>query len=774
MSLSEGGRSIGVVVEKKRKVSRAPRVLPTFTVSSDNFIHFEGVDGNEHPGAAYTRALMFCVRNFRIRQSQRKGYMLDWDPDDATYDISKDELQSILWNLRGNNIRPILVKPSIRWYPAFNHVILPNIHFHRAYLYALSFDPIVDMMYSSKEAGCKSWMRSNRALLDPQEFNFLRPAGVPSLKYLCSRVLLDHNKNIDPVHIMKESFVSGGSARGMLEAVSKMSRDNIKPNESATRIATAFMRMMAKHQANKKTESLPMDDHTISRVSFENNRSGGINPHVRCEQDRFDDFLVDYVSSFTKEEGGMATRILAIETIDKLRKEISRQGFVYSSDLFDPIRIVHKMSLKPESRPPGTDPYKTRIIFIVSAIKTLLDRAIYSPIMSRLYNIGANGIGTKWLDGGATRFARTMGAYDYDMLKSPRAWLSLDISKFDQSVLASLLMLVLFYPWLLYSRQSKDWKIVENLILYSIENSVAKVVKWFGDEWRLVWGLMFSGELMTSFGDSLYLEVIFECFDMYLYDRLGRDPTFKTCFRRFKDYGDDGSLGYSLSVMRSICRGACTPVLLSEYLDSAWHMTLKLEDTYVCFDDDARPDPSLSCFFTQLGSTPYDEIKYRGPKFLKRYIIRDVEPLPWRPTVDYFSKSACIAGNNMSVPNHIVRLRALALDTFGTNLRAYNFLERAHDYLSRSFCNKGTAEAVVNVLHDMARGVNSSVEDRNLYERVGGRAGVRLIRQGFPRHRDIYARTLYKPGAYNEVTRNLKARHDRSAQSLAFDTAADL
>jgi len=395
--------------------------------------------------------------------------------------------------------------------------------------------------------------------------------------------------------------------------------------------------------------------------------------------------------------------------------------------------------------------------------------------MARIYNVGANGIGTKWLGGGAHRFAKTMGAIpSYDEL---RAWLSLDISKFDQSVLASLLLLVLFYPYFLYDRTDVDWPVIEQLLFYSMENSVAKVVKWFGDDWKVIWGLMFSGELMTSLGDSLYLEIIFECFDMWLYEKFPEKSYFRRCFRRFKDYGDDGSLGYPEKVMRYLCQNGDMPVLLKEYLRDKWRMDLKMEDTYVCFDSDPRPDMSVSCFFTQLhtGDNGWVEMAYRGPKYLKRYIVNPDSPSPWRPTVDYLSKSICIAGNNRSPVNHLVRLRALALDTFGTNVRAYEFLKDFHDSLLSFYDAPRILKAVNAVLEAVAVGnpAGLSVEDSNLFERINGAAGARLLMQGFPRLGDIRAMCEYSHKLQDELDRSNLTRPYDSPQSLAFDTTKD-
>lgn len=355
-------------------------------------------------------------------------------------------------------------------------------------------------------------------------------------------------------------------------------------------------------------------------------------------------------------------------------------------------------------------------------------------------------------------------------------WVSLDISKFDQSVLASVLMLTLFLPWFLYNHASPDFPVLEKIILWSVSNSVAKVVKWFGDEWRVIFGLMFSGELMTSIGDSWYLEIIFECFDQYLADQVGPEmrDKYKRDFRRFKDYGDDGILSHAMWVLQFMAPDRnLGPTLLRDYLKIYWHMDLKLSDTHMSCDSDPRRDPRLPSFYTQLNKDGVgDEISYQGARFLKRYIIKYDTPygeddMPWRPTNDYISKISCVAGNNQSEVMQLIRLRALALDTYGTNQRAYDLLRRVHDELFAMCDPVKITKAVVDVITGMSEGaVRWSAEDQNLFERVGGMEGLRIVLMGFPSKKDILARTLWDQDVQDEVDGHFHTKVYMSPEDL--------
>jgi len=205
-------------------------------------------------------------------------------------------------------------------------------------------------------------------------------------------------------------------------------------------------------------------------------------------------------------------------------------------------------------------------------------------------------------------------------------------------------------------------------------------------------------------------------------------------------------------------------------------MELKLSDTYVCTDNDPRPDMTISCFYTQLSpALVRDEIEYRGPKFLKRYIVKmDIgwgeEDLPWRPTVDYFSKAHCIAGNGFSIPMHLIRLRALALDTYGTNERAYEFLHRSHNYL-QMLCGSEEVNKIITRVCCQIRDddlSDLSVEDSNLFERIGGPEGARLISLGFPSLEMIRRNTTYDQDVQAAIDHELRERiYLNSVQQMA-------
>jgi len=92
--------------------------------------------------------------------------------------------------------------------------------------------------------------------------------------------------------------------------------------------------------------------------------------------------VIKYVQIADKETAGPATRIMSWEFIERIAREIkANPNLVYKPEIFDVMRVVNKISIKSELRGVGTDEYKTRLIFVVSAVKTLLDRFMYQPAM---------------------------------------------------------------------------------------------------------------------------------------------------------------------------------------------------------------------------------------------------------------------------------------------------------------------------------------------------------------------------------------------------------
>jgi len=348
---------------------------------------------------------------------------------------------------------------------------------------------------------------------------------------------------------------------------------------------------------------------------------------------------------------------------------------------------------------------------------------------------------------------------------------------------------------LAYKRDSKWWPVTRCILQWCLDRSITKIVKWFGESWRAIHGLMFSGEYMTSQGDSYYLELLFECFDMWFRDYLAiHHPHLVAQFESddmlFKDYGDDGVLSYSQEFVTIICQGTTSPVLLGQYLKDYFFMELKMSDTYVCYDDpDMLPEQDVG-FITRLGPNIIDtrgvyrkypcglggqEVDRKGVKFLKRYFIRgdNDEIVPWRPTEDYFLKSICVANSPQDIARHVIRLRALACDTYGTNQRAYDHLKRMDDYIVAHISND-----LYNQIDEMLLDAHSSsvssegsdfgtLDNERIIHKIGGSDTILALRKSMPTISSIYDRTKRNDEILWRRQVYASSRLNRTAQELA-------
>jgi len=764
----------GVALRRKEVEAVSPNVKNTMWIPHGD-IKFETVGPGESPEGAYTKLFRYMVESFNVTRTQHAGYMLE-ALDGATYYDFKI-LQSMMANIRGANMLDVKMEPTSVWKPEFNAQTVQPRHIRDFMLLAMLDEPLIMLM----SAGIPQWRNEMRALIrmgsHSELVDHMPKFCVPPLAFLAGRVILKEKPLLNPFYVAHNSFLSGGTPEGLADVLGKMARDTVTINESPRRLVTAVVRWMKKNKSYIKTDPPLMNAETARNTKIESSTKAGINLHAPQEVENLEKIVLKYVNkSLTKREDGPATRILGIKVLEKIAAKIREHpNLRYDPSMFDPIRVVNQVSIKVESRMPGADPLKTRVIFVVSAIKTYLDRIAFNPFLKRCYGQGANKIGHKWKNGGASRIAGIFRALEYDPA-NPSTWhvyVPFDIGKFDQSAAASFLLMVLFYPYLVTRKGGENHKIWMQILIWSTENAVQKVVKWLGPDWKIVLGQIVSGDYRTSESGSHYLEGVVDCYDMFLFEEKcvdisdglrGEYPfppesydwprekfvgaareTFKKCFRSFIDYGDDGLLAYSEWVKDMLGEGQF-PTGLQFYMKTRWHMDLKVSDSKMHCDSDERPDRNLSSLFTQLGNTMFDDVIYDGPKFLKRKIImydfgNGPEPAPWRPTADYYGKSTCVANNNVSIAMHLIRLRALAMDTYGTNPQAYRFLYRAHEYLKKS-CPLHEIEKEMNEIFVRMQSIDDDLsdvdaEDKDLFARMGGHSGLALIMQGFPLARDI-------------------------------------
>jgi len=211
---------------------------------------------------------------------------------------------------------------------------------------------------------------------------------------------------------------------------------------------------------------------------------------------------------------------------------------------------------------------------------------------------------------------------------------------------------------------------------------------------------MFSGSLLTSWGDTCYVWLAMEMWYQWVAHslraagRMNELDHWKSIWPLpLLIYGDD-LLTHLPSYVYPYWVGKLwedrepgdKPRALSAFLKGCANIELKMEESDV---------------FDSIASVPDSRggLSKRGPKFLQRYFVWDrasqtmMDEMPgaypmafsnYRVTTDYYTKAALtVSGATLS--HYVLKLRGLAVDTAGANYEAYEFLKIMHDEICNDF-----------------------------------------------------------------------------------------
>jgi len=339
----------------------------------------------------------------------------------------------------------------------------------------------------------------------------------------------------------------------------------------------------------------------------------------------------------------------------------------------------------------------------VPYFKYAVDRALFGATLEQCYGIPPIGIGWSKSRGGMHYLFRFLTQYETAEFQ----WFAAegDFTKLDFSMAPGLLTIVGLLMLFFYNPNEPDYDVLRYLAEWSTDDLVSKFLHLFDGEDRLVIGMMFSGSLLTSWGDSVSCWIAFEMWYLHVYTELVRTgQTREAAHWRsiwplpLLIYGDD-HVAYLPSYAYPYYVGkpweerelGDKPQYLDAYLGQVANIRLKMPDSAVYFADDRHP---LCTVVAQTG-----QILHHGPKFLQRRwvlakvpdFVQEQRPsaekfafLAFRPTEDYFTKAATTV-NGDSLPYYILKLRGLAVDTAGANRAAFMFLRFVHNNLCQHY-----------------------------------------------------------------------------------------
>jgi hypothetical protein len=347
-------------------------------------------------------------------------------------------------------------------------------------------------------------------------------------------------------------------------------------------------------------------------------------------------------------------------------------------------RVLYKMAYKAEVKngpvgvsgepgyQPGDDPEKVRIFFIVSVIKYMIDVNMKKPTHAHMMKNGSNAIGHSWVGNGARRFLVDELRYGSG---PPSEWSDADVSQKDTQFKATDLLIQLLMS-AYYYREDDDY-VLNEFLKFSAHEAAFKVVRWLCSEevWVLILGVLFSGDLETSHGNTNHMGTCWNQFvnhtiKLYASEFPPLRHAREDIYLIFKVQGDD--------VFQR------TPCYYVKYLGSrafnAWlkkyyGMFFKPEEHHITDD----PVSYLDLGLIKEGKW---RLKKRGNKFLKRYFVWAKYNgkrmlVPFREATDYFVRMGRSVIDQNDPLVFLVRAVGLLWDTMGTNPEAEGFLKRA-------------------------------------------------------------------------------------------------
>jgi len=345
--------------------------------------------------------------------------------------------------------------------------------------------------------------------------------------------------------------------------------------------------------------------------------------------------------------------------------------------------------------------HKTREFFIPSVNMVFLSSVVQKE---RMYFERGNviRIGMKFWHGGAYDLARYL---NYNI---PRMFFGDgDIEALDKKVKDWELYLYIasscrYFNWKKMNRSQR--RMLERLIRKLMYFISSKVVLHAGTFWRFMTGVMYSGGLETSHGDSWIMALIFF---LYLNHVISQHPSLASVITEqivyryiaIAVFGDD-HLWCCPDFLRPVINVLGFRDFLSRYCD------MNLRD-YREYDS-----------FLSVPDRTTGLLKVVGPKFLKRYFIaNDIDPrlapvLPYKPLFEPMLKN--FVDSEHIYENYILKSIGMAWDTMGTNPIHYRLVQEFFERLM--FGNPRTPD---EMYRHAVLGIDGRLKMNKMIRRVG-------------------------------------------------------
>jgi len=645
--------------------------------------------------------------------------VFEWKDDD-TIKASQAEFDALIGPIgRGGlfNLIPARIEPTWSFYPPLTKPIRPhNLSFHIIAKYCAEKFPMISSDQWLRWGGMRDVPLDEMAVMCACS-RCSAPDRVQMIDKWTDHCQFVHKynpyildvENRTPLWYVIHSFASGTSVDQVHTTLSAMERKrSIQPGVNPQYMLCAVLNYLREVGPISAREFDYKE--RVLNAPCHSNQSGGFSLFERGEQETSESFY-KFVWEVSQKGAEWPSKCQCVDVLTRVWQHVNHNGG-YDIDMWP--QLICKLAVKAEMKGPKSSKMKCRVFFTVAYLKYLFDHLFLYDGMIRTYGKGGVAIGLKWKGGDAERIARKHHAYAGDWFH-----IEADAEKLDQSLLAAILIIVFSIPFLMQRFDkfvSPQWKeFMRQLGAFVVDGCAVKLIKWVGFQALWVIGIMFSGMLGTSWGDSTYMSLLSMCFDMFVYDNIKRDdPTLAALFKKTvfaKDiYGDDMLLSYPIIFWKYIIG---TPIIentidlsvMSNYFLEAGGISIKSSEAFVYVGKDA--------FFSTVSKK--GELIKAGPKFLQRRFIRvnvkisDVVTqcvVPWRVVTDYYGKVPYSFTDTSLDYYWIIKWRSLQFDTCGSNKEAYDFL----DFMQRELLSIYAVD-LVDVEADVALWISKIVDD---------------------------------------------------------------
>lgn len=501
-----------------------------------------------------------------------------------------------------------------------------------------------------------------------------------------------------------DSWISTGNVNGVVTALTSMIRPQaIKVPNKDVHMSLIRILHASGYKTSMRIAAPVLTQNLLKAIPVPMDKKSGI-VLAKREVHNYRHVTINYTNTPIKSklldvELGRFNDIIG-DIYHEVRDAFNNDGSIHWAHNVFPI-MVNKFAEKPEVRQRGEDPEKVRIFFLVSLLKFLMDSVVHIPFHQLLRRGYSYSIGHKWPGGGAEELAREMNGWDPDW-----RWIWWDASKLDQSIVATLIVIICMLSLIVYEPGTIDYVILANIAAFCADQTGGKYVTWMGKYCRFVIGVIFSGDLNTSHLGSLVMGSAVECAvidatreqkklalqgDSKAQEFLSKVSVVckeniitKTRICRAghplhyspRVYGDDGLMG-----MHKHIHAILTMERLTKYMEDNFNIKLKASacGTSDKFFAKVTPDGNVA---TSVPDGP-------RPCLLKRYFVlakipQFVEPvvLAFRPREDYDVRIGRTAQSIDDKSIEYARLVGLMWDTMGTNVVAWELLNMAADIVA--------------------------------------------------------------------------------------------